>query len=183
MVFQTPRLVIRKAVPSDHDVELYYALWSNPKVMTFVGFPEGLKMTREDIRNQLAGCNETEYDRLLIVELKDTNQPIGECKLGLPNSDDIAGTDVKLLPEFWRNGYGSEVKRGLVEYLLAHTDCKAIKATPNKLNIASQKMQESVGGKCVGEDTYHFPEKMRSYTVDLDLYIYHVSRTDYERNK
>ncbi len=82
IVFQTSRLVIRKAQPIDQDVELYYSLWTNPKVMTFVGFPQGLKLTRDDIKKQLAGCNDTEFDRLLIVALKETGLPVGECKLG-----------------------------------------------------------------------------------------------------
>ena len=108
---------------------------------------------------------------------------IGECKLGPPDDDGVAGTDVKLMPEFWGSRYGAEVKQGLVDYLFTHTDCKIIKATPNKKNIASQKMQEAVGGKRVSEELYRFPEKMRDYTCDIPLYIYHVFREDWEKRK
>jgi ribosomal-protein-alanine N-acetyltransferase len=183
MVFQTDRLVIRKAVPSDGDVEFFYRLWTNPKVMTNVGFPFGLKITREAIRSGFEGQETSEFNTRLVVELKATGEPIGECKLGWPDENGVSETDVKLLPEYWGNGYGTEIKRGLVDYLFTHTNCKAVKASPNKNNIASQRMQEKVGGKKVGEHTYRFPEEMRAYTVDVKSYIYMVFREDWEKSK
>ncbi|RKX23729.1 MAG: hypothetical protein DRP45_09800, partial [Candidatus Zixiibacteriota bacterium] len=101
--------------------------------------------------------------------------------LGLPNNEGISETDVKLLPQFWGKSYGSEIKRGLVNYLFTHTNCKGIKATPNKLNIASQKMQESVGAKRVGESIFSFPPEMKDYTSDVPHYIYIVYREDWEK--
>ena len=140
MVFETDRLTVRKAEPSDSDVEFFYRLWTNPEVMVNVGFPHGLKITREAIRTGFEGQDVTEYNTRLVVELKTTGEPIGECKLGLPDDDGISETDVKLLPDFWGQGYGTEIKRALVDYLFLHTDCKAVKASPNKKNIASQKI-------------------------------------------
>jgi len=183
MVFQTDRLVIRKAVPSDDDVEFFYRLWTDPKVMVNVGFPYGLKITREAIRSGFEEQGTNEFKTRLVVELKTTGEPIGECKLGQPDDDGICETDVKLRPEFWGKGYGTEIKQGLVDYLFTYTDCKAVKASPNKKNIASQRMQEKVGGKRVGEHTYRFPEEMRAYTFEVESYIYMVFREDRERLK
>ncbi|MBN1212816.1 MAG: GNAT family N-acetyltransferase [candidate division Zixibacteria bacterium] len=183
MVFQTDRLVIRKAEPSDSDVEFFYRLCTDPKVMTNVGFPYGLKITREAIRSGFEQQVTTEFNTRLVVELKATGEPVGECKLGSPDENGISETDIKLLPQFWGKGYGTEIKRGLVDYLFTHTACRAVKASPNKNNIASQRMQEKVGGKKVGEHTYRFPEEMRAYTVDVESYIYQVFREDWERLK
>ena len=180
IVFKTSRLIIRKATASDKDVEMYYNLWTDPRVMSFVGFPKGLKITKKEIYNRITAEDESEYDCKLVIVLKETNIPIGECKLGYPDEDSISETDVKLLPQYWGNGYGTEIKRGLVEYLFTHTDCIGVKATPNKLNIASHKMQEAVGGKKIGEDVYTFPERMRSFTKDVPHYIYMVYREDWE---
>jgi RimJ/RimL family protein N-acetyltransferase len=180
MIFQSPRLTIHEAGTSDADVDLFYRLWTNPEVMVFVGFPRGLKITREQVREDIANANDSEYDRMLIVQLRNSNQPIGECKLGLPDDDGVAHTDAKLLPEFWGQGYGSEIKRGLIDYLFTHTDCKAVRATPNQNNVASQKMQEAVGGKRVGEGVYRFPEDKRDYTVDVPYFVYMVYREDWE---
>ena len=101
----------------------------------------------------------SEFDHLLIVELKSNHQAIGECKMSTPNSDGVATTDVKLLPETWGNGYGVEIKRGLLNHLFANTDCIAAEATPNVNNVASIRMQEAVGGIRVGENPTPFPKQ------------------------
>jgi ribosomal-protein-alanine N-acetyltransferase len=181
MVFETPRLIIRKATTSDKDVEWFFGLWTNPKVMTMVGYPHGLLITREEIKDNIGKEDDTEYNKKLVVEMKETHQLIGECKLGLPDEEGISETDVKLLPEFWGNGYGTEIKQGLVNYLFEHTDCSAVQGTPNQKNIASRKMQEAVGARKIDEGVFRFPEKMKSYTCDVPYFKYRVYREDWER--
>jgi [ribosomal protein S5]-alanine N-acetyltransferase len=181
MIFETSRLIIRKATEKDSDI--FFNLWTDPDVMKFVGFPKGLKITSEEIKKTIQKEDNSEYDRKLVIELKETGQAIGECKLGQPDKNGISETDVKLLPEFWGKGYGKEIKKGLIDYLFTHTKCTGIKATPNKLNIASQKMQESVGAKKMGEELFKFPEHMKDYTVDVSCYIYIVYREDWEKLK
>jgi len=180
MVFETARLIIRIPTTKDEDVNLYFQLWNDPRVMENVGFPKGLMKRRGDIIAQLAHAVNSEFDRTLIVIDKESNTPIGECKLGLLGEEGVAHTDVKLLPALWGKGFGLEIKQGLVDYLFTHTSCKAIQASPNRSNIASQRMQEKVGAKRIREGTYHFPEHMRSYTKPVELYIYRLNRSDWE---
>ncbi|MCP4198944.1 MAG: GNAT family N-acetyltransferase, partial [Proteobacteria bacterium] len=179
---ETARLIIRKAEVTEADIEMYHGLWTSPRVMTHVGFPNGLKTSHKKIAVQIADQKPSEYESLLAVVLKDTGSPIGECRLYRPDDKGIASTDVKLLPEHWGNAYGVEVKRGLLDYLFTHTDCEAVKADPNKNNIASQNMQEAVGGKRTGEKVHRFPEHMRGYTCDVHSIIYMVFRSDWEAN-
>ena len=122
-------------------------------------------------------------DAKLVVETNDRGIAIGEAKFGTPDSSDESTTDVKLLPEFWGNGYGREIKQGLVDWLFTNTTCQRIKATPNKRNRSSQKMQEAVGARLEGETTYKFPEKMKDYTVDLDLFVYVVHKEDWVKSR
>jgi RimJ/RimL family protein N-acetyltransferase len=58
----------------------------------------------------------------------------------LPDDDGIASTDIKLLPAYWGQRYGSEIKKGLVDYLFTNTDCLAVEASPNVNNIASIRL-------------------------------------------
>lgn len=183
MVFETERLIIRKARPDTKDVDFFFAIWTNPEVMTMVGFPNGLSITRDQIAKQISSQSSSVMDYKLVVELKDTGDLIGECKLGTPDESGVSETDVKLLPQYWGNGYGTEIKRGLVNWLFSNTDCKIVRATPNRNNIASQKMQEAVGGRRVGEGVFEFPESTRDYTVDVPHYIYEVTRETWERRK
>lgn len=178
-VFETERLVVRTATVDD--VDTYYELWNEPRVMENVGFPQGLRITRAQIEDLIGKQSGSEYDRLLVAELKRTGQVIGECKLGWPNEEGIAETDVKLLLAFWGHKYGVEIKRGLVDYMFRHTDCDSVQATPNVGNIASIKMQEAVGGVRVDEDVYHFPESMREFTTPVHHYVYRVYRVDWEK--
>ncbi len=179
MIFETDRLVVRAA--EEKDVDLFYALWTDPRVMKNVGFPRGLAVTRDKLKDTLSRQLMSEFDRLLVVQLKDTGQAIGECKLSRPDQNGISEPDVKLLPRFWGHKYGVEIWRGLVDYQFTHTECAAVQATPNVNNIASIKMQEAVGAVRIGEDTHRFPESMRDYTTPVHHYIYRVNRADWQQ--
>jgi len=180
VVFETKRIAVRLAAVED--VEIFYRLWTDPQIMSNVGYPNGLPITREDIKCQISEGGTSEFQQLLIVSIKSTGQAIGECKLHWPDPEGIATTDVKLLTEFWGNKYGVEVKRGLLDYLFTHTECLAVDASPNVGNIASIKMQEAVGGVCIGESIYEFPESKRKYTTPVHHYIYRVSRADWQKH-
>lgn len=180
VVFATERLIIRAARLDD--VAMYFALWTNPDIMKNMGFPRGLKITREEIAAKIQDQSGTEFGRLLVAELKTTNQVIGECKLYLPNDEGISETDVKLLPQFWGHKYGVEVKQGLIDYLFTHTDCDAVQGTPNVANIASIKMQEAVSAVRVAERVHEFPEERRDDTCPVHHYVYRVFRSDWVRD-
>ncbi len=175
----TARLTIRPA--EIEDAGLFLRLWTDPRVMTQVGFPRGLPVSLEEIQSQIEQSGPSEFDQLLVVETRAPCKTIGECRMHAPDSHGIAKTDVKLLPEFWGHHYGVEIKRALLQHLFAHTGCQAVEATPNVSNTASIKMQEAVGGIRVGEQVHTFPEAMQSYTVPVHHYIYHVRRSDWVR--
>jgi RimJ/RimL family protein N-acetyltransferase len=182
-VFETARLVIRRAEDCDEDVEHLLALWNDPAVMTNVGFPRGLGITAEKIRAHIQANPAGEYDQWLVVVERATGALIGECKLGAPDATGLSGTDVKLRPAFWRRGFGKEIKQGLLDHLFTHTVCRAVRATPNKANIASQKMQEAVGGVRVGEGIWEPAPEQRALMTAVPHYIYEVSRETWERRR
>ena len=122
MIFQTKRLKVRKAETSD--VDFYLSLWNSGKVMQNVGFPNGLRISRERVKKQIKGYGESEFHRTLVVVEKKSGKTIGECKLGFPSEEGISITDIKLLLEFWGNGYGKEIKNALCLYLFSRTNCK-----------------------------------------------------------
>lgn len=177
MIFETDRLIVRKATLDD--VEHYLQLWNNSNVMKMVGFPQGLNITRQKVSDLIKGYDDTEFDQTLVVIEKSSDRKIGECKLGFPDEDRIASTDIKLFPEFWGKGYGKEIKNALCKYLFQHTAAEVVKADPNIKNIASQRMQEACGGKQVGESTYHFPAQMQHYTEDVHSLLYHIYKADW----
>jgi ribosomal-protein-alanine N-acetyltransferase len=182
-IFETDRLIIRTLTESDAD--FIYQLWTNPKVMKNVGFPHGLNITKDEIIDRYINRGaKSGLESLLVATKKDTGEVIGECYMGLPDDTGVCETDVKLSPEFWGDNYGIEIKRGLVDYIFTHTDAVGVKATPNVENIASQKMQISVGAKKVGGiEVYEFPESMRKFTIPVKHYTYIVYRNGWEKEK
>ncbi|MBC8416567.1 MAG: GNAT family N-acetyltransferase [Candidatus Cloacimonetes bacterium] len=139
MILQTKRVKVRK--PDKIDIEMYFKLWNSPEVMQKVGFPQGLKISKEKISEQIKNQDKTEYDKTLVVVEKSSDEAIGECKLGFPNKEGISITDIKLLPEFRGNDYGKEIKNALCLYLFSRTNCKIVEASPNVNNLASIRMQ------------------------------------------
>ncbi len=141
-VFETERLIIRLA--TEADAEFYHTLWTHPQVMKNVGFPQGLPITREEIRERLAQASGDAFNRLLVVEKRATGESIGECKLARPDPDDdegVAEPDIKLLPEHWGQGYGREIWTALVAYQFEHTDGAAVQTTPNIHNPAANLLK------------------------------------------
>jgi ribosomal-protein-alanine N-acetyltransferase len=178
LVFETQRLYIRPAIPED--IELYIKLWTSPEVMHQVGFPKGLRVNRDELVDRLSSPMVLEFERLLVVVRKSDEKTVGECMMHLPDEAGVAEPDVKLLPEFWGKGYGSEAWKGLVAYLFDHTDCKVVQSTPNVNNLPSIKMMEKAGGLQVDEAVHEFPENMRDFTVPVHYYVYHVTRETWE---
>ena len=181
VILETERLIIR--IATEEDVDLFYALWTDPQVMTNVGFPQGLRVRRDELKDRLSRQGESAFEQLLVIELKTTGQMIGECHMRAPNQEGIAEPDVKLLPAFWGHRYGTEAWRGLVAYLFEHTKCDVVQGTPNVENVASIRMQESAGAVRVGEGVFQFPESMRSHTKPVHHYVYQVHRVDWHRRR
>jgi RimJ/RimL family protein N-acetyltransferase len=181
MIFEAERLIIRKS--SLDDCGLILSLWTDPRVMANVGFPRGLKTTRQEIQSRIEQDEKepSPFDSLLVAQLKSDSKTIGQCLMHLPDDDGIASTDIKLLPAYWGQRYGSEIKRSLVDYLFSNTDCLAVEATPNVNNLASIKLQESVGGVRIGEAVHTFPESMDEYTLPVHHYIYRVYRSNWQQ--
>lgn len=178
LVFKTARLIVRKATEADAD--FYHTLWTHPQVMKHVGFPQGLPITRDEIWEQLSDDPESEFNRRLVVERKETGEPIGECNLALPDEDGIVEPDIKLLPQHWGQGYGKELWRALVAYEFNHTECDAVQTTPNIHNDAAIQLYKSVGAVRVGEGIFQFPEAMQSFTAPVPHYLYRLYRAEWE---
>jgi len=176
---ETGRLLVRRA--AEEDADLFLALWTDPRIMASVGFPEGLRIDAEKMRDRIRLQGDGLLEVLLVVVEKATGKPIGECFMHGPDEAGVAGTDVKLLPAFQGKGYGTEVKRALLSFLFTTTDSIAVEATPNVGNEASIRMQEAVGGVRTGEGTFESPPGGRDVTHAVRHFVYRVTREAWKR--
>lgn len=180
-VLQTLRTIVARAEQTH--AGLYFSLWTDPAVMANVGFPGGIPITLDEIETRIAGEPDSDLDRLLVVILRKTGEPIGECYMHPPDGEGTASTDLKLLPAFQGMGLGTEVKLALLDFLFTGTDCARVQATPNRGNTASIRMQEKAGGVRTGEGVSRFPETMAEYTSPVRYFTYIVSRETWIRNR
>jgi RimJ/RimL family protein N-acetyltransferase len=181
LVFTTHRLKVYLATVND--APFIHKLWTDPRVMRNVGFPNGLPISLEDVKQDILNRGGSVFNQLLVIRFIATGELIGQCIMKSPNDEGIAETDVKLDPTYWGQRFGVEIKRGLLNFLFNMTDCTAVQATPTISNIASIKMQEAVGGVRVGEAVYEFPESMRDFTTPVHHYIYRVTRQSWLAQK
>ncbi|HPQ39164.1 MAG TPA: GNAT family N-acetyltransferase [bacterium] len=166
----THRLTVAPAL--SHDSEFIAALWNHPAVMTHVGFPDGLGVTPEDIQQRLREEKPSLMEYLLAVRRKDTGTIIGQAMMHAPSRNGICETDIKLMPAFQGQGYGTEIKRALVDYLFTETSCRAVQASPNVTNIPSIRMQETVGAVRLGRGRCQFHPGMTVATHPVDYWLY-----------
>ncbi len=140
---RTRRLGIRIAHPAD--ARFVHGLWTSPDVMHFVGFPEGLAVTINDVREGIESDPNSEFGSRLIVELLTNRVSIGQCKIGAPDTEGVCEPDIKLKPECWGNGYGKELWAAMIDYAFAHSSADIVQGTPNRANTASVRMQRDAG--------------------------------------
>lgn len=178
-MFRTSRLYIKKAELNKQDINFLVKLHNNPEVMKYVGFPKGLGTTFENEKKLTEKNYNTDNARLLIYK-KDNDVCIGACKVGIPNKEGFCEVDYKLFPEFWGNGFGSEILKGLANYIFEVKKYKGIQTTPNQKNVASQKMCEKIGMKKVEEGIFKAPKEKRNM-IDVPYFVYRITKDKYSK--
>jgi len=177
--FETQRLIVRAA--TSDDASFIVSLWSDPRVMRHVGFPRGIPTAAEDVPRRIERGKG--LDALLVARLRASGEPIGQCMLGTPDSFGVCEPDIKLHPSFWGRGYGRELWAALVDQLFRHSACATVRGTPNIVNTASIRMQESAGMRRVGGGTFEFPDPMKSFTETVPCALYEITREERERQR
>jgi RimJ/RimL family protein N-acetyltransferase len=140
---QSARLGIRRATVKD--AAFIHTLWTMPAVMRLVGFPQGLSLSVGEIEKGIASSPNSEIGSRLIVTLLETAEQIGQCKIGVPDTDGICEPDIKLLPAYWGHGYGKELWAAMIDYAFLNSSAHIVQGTPNQANLASIKMQKGSG--------------------------------------
>lgn len=179
LVFETQRLRVCLATPAE--VPLIHALWTDPAVMRQVGFPEGLKITVEEIERSREKMEHSVLTALLIACDKETGEPVGQCRLGSLDEDGVCEPDIKLQPAMWGRGCGRELWKGLVDTAFALSDARVVRGTPNRENVPSIRMQEAAGMIRVGEGVFEAGDATRQPTCPVPYYVYETDRATWTR--
>jgi len=152
---------IRLRTMEKRDLPFLLSLWNDPRVMRYAGAKQGKRWSEKPMetwyQRYLKKAEPEQREEIqLIIELQDGTR-IGEsgcgkrrkgwsCKGYAPPQDKLVGmTDVKLVPNYWGKGYGTEAMREVVKYLFAKTPLDIILVPPHRENIAAIRVYEKSG--------------------------------------
>ena len=165
ILFQTERLVVRRASPADVDALL--EIHGDPEAMRFFG--QGQTLNTADIERLLRAYPADDPQLIAcpgLVLLKPTLQPIGFGGVGYYVSP---GNQAELLfifkRAFWGRGLATELAREALASAFAHPEISVITATVMPANVASIHVLEKCG---MTRDCY-LPEH--------DRLLYRITRT------
>lgn len=142
MIFETQRLIVRKL--KMNDLSSFHKMQSNPKVLQYAdGEVKSLKEDEIELKDLINKYEKIDNDFFIYaIENKKTNEFIGTVALVKDNNDDEIG--YRFLEEFWGQGFGLEVCKGLVIYA-KKIGLKKLIGYAVEENIASIKILEKIG--------------------------------------
>lgn len=142
---QTERLKLRELTTDD--APFIVNLLNQPSFLRFIG-DKGVR-TLDDAQTYLTNGPIDSYQRhgfgLYLVDLPDSNTPIGMC--GLVKRDSLPHVDLgfAFLPEFWGEGYALEAAAAVLKYAREFLKLDRIVAITDPDNEASIKLLQKLG--------------------------------------
>lgn len=137
-IFATTRLIIRELKASDELA--FFDLMGNPKVMNPIPLPSMTK-AESDLHLQLL-MEESEKNngkKVWSIDTKAGDSFIGLCAM-IKNDEGEDELAYRLREKFWRNGFGTEVTRGIIDYSFGQLKLELITADVNIENKNSVKI-------------------------------------------
>jgi len=136
----------------ERDLPFLQTLWNDGEVMRYVGFPQGLGIDEQGMREWFEGLERHRGQDLehWIVE-NEGGEPIGEAfykaereYYSYQQGEKMAQIDLKLARRFWGRGYATDALRTLIHYLLAK-GFEEVVVSPNLANKAALKPYKRLG--------------------------------------
>jgi RimJ/RimL family protein N-acetyltransferase len=148
---ETKRLILRPFETTD--IESLHRYRSLPKVHRYVVLgPHTKKDTANFIKYAIAeGKKRSVQNHIWAVVSKKTGDVIGDCNLPIVNpAQKEACLGYTLRPEFWNQGYATEVTKKLIEFGFRDLKLHRIFATCDTNNVASSKVLLKAGMRWEG---------------------------------
>ena len=144
-VLETERLILRPFTVDD--AEFILTLLNEPSFLRYIGDKKvrDLEGAREYILNGPVASYERHGFGLGLVELKESNTPIGMC--GLLKRDELPDPDIgfAFVPEFWRKGFAFEAATAVLRDARERLRVERVVAITSLDNDASIKLLERLG--------------------------------------
>jgi len=162
--FASDRLMYRMLCADDLDFMLM--LTGNPDVVRYL---PGM-ITDEEMMRSWVSSVQPEDDEYLI-RLKDSGEPIGECSLTRQPDGSSCEIGYMLLPQYWNQGYGTEIAEWLMNMAKACA-VRRVTAMTHAQNTASVRILKKLGFKKnnIGWMLFETPDGLQDSQIDSYLY-------------
>ncbi|MGG9964702.1 GNAT family N-acetyltransferase [Ferruginibacter sp. SUN106] len=151
MVFETPRLILRRF--TEADTGLLLQLNSDPEVLKYLHEP--LLETEEQAMHVLQNIILPQYKNNLgrwAIHLKTSNEFIGWCGLKYRPELDEIDLGYRLMQQYWGKGYAFEAAKHTVDYGFNQLHLKTITGRAHIENTASLRILGKVGLQFIKEE-------------------------------
>jgi RimJ/RimL family protein N-acetyltransferase len=137
----TERLRLRRPSPSDADA--VYAWASDPEVVAYVGWPQH-RQRSDTVAFLRAAMREFDEDGMItyLAERLEDGQVIGSAGFVRDHGLQIGYV---LARPWWRQGYGTELARAMIDLAWARPEVHRVWAITDTQNVGSAKVLEKAG--------------------------------------
>ena len=144
IIFETERLRVRYFTAEDYDN--YFSLQGNPEVMQYIRPARSREESDSFLKDKILPSSKDDFRGYWAVEKKESHEFIG-CFVIIPLPEDDTKTQMgySFLPQYWGNGFATEVAIKGVEYFYTRTPLPEIYGVTEIPNIASQKVLQKAG--------------------------------------
>ena len=160
MTFETDRLRLRPTTPDDLDVA--HRWYGDSKTMEYItGQPCTIDETEQRLRRTIA--DHTQHGiGLCMTELKETGEPVGHCGLKPFLVDSVLHGELAWMfaPSHWRQGFGTEIAGGLIEYARKPLGLPGVIAIAHPGNAHSLTIIERLGMTRVSATETHMTYRL-----------------------
>ena len=155
-ILESARLKLRKL--NYDDCTFLIELLNSPAWLEYIG-DRGVKSVQDAKlyldNGPLKSYKENKFG-LSLIELKETNTPIGMCGIIYRDNLDLPDIGFALLPNYIGKGYAKEIATETVKYANDNLNIKNISGITLPTNIGSIKVLESIG--LIFRKTIVFPD-------------------------
>jgi RimJ/RimL family protein N-acetyltransferase len=144
LIVETDRLL--SEVPILEDSDFLYELNSHPDVVRYTGEQPWSMQEVLDFLTDNPGYEQYGWGRYMVLR-KEDGEPIGLCGFRKYDDRDDRFISYRFLPEYWGNGYATEICKELLRYGFENLGFTEIYAHVHPGNPASVRVAEKIGMK------------------------------------
>lgn len=146
---ETQRLYLRPFERTD--ARFAISIWNDPEMGEYL-LDEAMEEVSEEYLREIEDLADADDCYYMIAECKDTHERVGTCSFIL--SEDGATMDIAycVLKKLWRNGYATEMARGMVDHARA-IGAKRVTIQIAKDNTGSNGVARKLGCTVAEEKT------------------------------